>query len=173
MHRRSAVSRKLACLLLSPLVPECGRPASTEESVSPAKRLARIGQALTHQIEHAAFRAPWPCGVRAASRTSKLSGQLDPEPGPDAEGRDIWLYSMTKPSPSVRRVLVEEGVAPDGSPSGVYLAQVPSWRSQCQHRCAWDAYLHARGGGAPGSLRSPAPHLGHVLCRVHAHRVYQ
>jgi hypothetical protein len=83
MHRRSVVFLIIGLLLLFPLGASALSAARPEEVGLSSERLARIGQALTRQIDPVAFRVPLPWWrVRSASRTSKPSGSSIPRAAP-------------------------------------------------------------------------------------------
>jgi CubicO group peptidase (beta-lactamase class C family) len=101
--------------------------ASPTEVGLSSERLARIGQALTQQIDARSF----PGAVALVMRKGSVAyfeafGQLDPQNGtPMAKDAIFRLYSMTKPFTSVAALLlVEEGRLRLLDPVGVYLPQL-------------------------------------------------
>ncbi len=103
-------------------------PSANPEAVGLSKeRLARIGQALTRQIEERSF----PGAVVLIARKGRIShfeaiGKLDPKAGTAMPKDAIFrLYSMTKPFTSVAMMmLVEEGRLRLNDPIGGYLPQL-------------------------------------------------
>ena len=82
MHRRSLVFLALGWLLLVAMDAGAFSAASPEEVGLSTERLARIGQALTHQIEARSF----PGAVALVMRKGRVAyfetcGQLDPQTG--------------------------------------------------------------------------------------------
>ena len=101
--------------------------ASPEEVGLSSERLARIGQALTNQIDARSF----PGAVALVMRKGSVAyfeafGQLDPQTSaPMAKDAIFRLYSMTKPFTSVAAMmLVEDGRLRLRDPVGVYLPQL-------------------------------------------------
>ena len=127
MHRRSALFLAMGLLLLFPLGTSVLLAASPEEVGLSSERLARIGQALTRQIEARSF----PGAVALVARKGHIAyfeafGQLDPQSGaPMPKDALFRLYSMTKPFTSVAALLlVEDGRLRLMDPVGVYLPQL-------------------------------------------------
>src|SRR5205807_4303778 len=92
-----------------------------------SERLARIGQALTSQIEARSF----PGAVALVARKGRIAyfeafGQLDPQSGaPMTKDAIFRLYSMTKPFTSVAAmILVEEGKLLLADPVSKYLPEL-------------------------------------------------
>jgi len=101
--------------------------ASPEEVGLSTARLARIGQALTQQIEARSF----PGAVALVMRKGHVAyfetcGQLDPQTGTPMTKEAIFrLYSMTKPFTSVAALmLVEDGRLRLLDPVGLHLPQL-------------------------------------------------
>lgn len=127
MHRLSALFLAIGLLLLVPLGTSVLSAASPEEVGLSSERLARIGQALTRQIEARSF----PGAVTLVARKGRIAyfetfGQLDPQSGaPMPKDAIFRLYSMTKPFTSVAAMLlVEDGRLRLMDPVGVYLPQL-------------------------------------------------
>ena len=127
MPRRSALLLIMGLLLLFPLGARVLLAASPEEVGLSSERLARIGQALTRQIEARSF----PGAVALVARKGTVAyfeafGQLDPQAGtPMAKDAIFRLYSMTKPFTSVAAMLlVEDGHLRLRDPVGIYLPQL-------------------------------------------------
>jgi CubicO group peptidase (beta-lactamase class C family) len=127
MGRRSAFSLAVVLLLLFPIAASALSSAKPEEVGLSSERLARIGQALSRQIEAKSF----PGAVALVARQGRIAyfeavGQLDPKTGgPMAKDAIFRLYSMTKPFTSVAAVmLVEEGRLRLTDPVGMYLPQL-------------------------------------------------
>jgi len=127
-------TKKMMCatiffILVASIASGQGIPQATnpEEVGLSKERLARIGQALTRQIDERSF----PGAVALVARKGRLAyfeaiGQLDPKTGtPMAKDAIFRLYSMTKPLTSVAMMmLVEEGRLRLADPVGVYLPQL-------------------------------------------------
>ena len=127
MHRRSLVFLVFGALLLFSMEARAFSAASPEEVGLSTERLARIGQALTHQIEARSF----PGAVALVMRKGRVAyfetcGQLDPQTGaPMTKDAIFRLYSMTKPFTSVAALmLVEDGRLRLMDPVGLYLPQL-------------------------------------------------
>ena len=127
MHRRSALLLAVVLLLLFPIGAGARPAASAEEVGLSQERLARIGQALTRQIDEGSF----PGAVALVARQGRIAyfeafGQLDPKTGaPMPKDAIFRLYSMTKPFTSVAAmILVEEGRLRLMDPVGVYLPEL-------------------------------------------------
>ena len=111
MHRRSALCLVMGILLLFPLGARVLSAANPDEVGLSSERLARIGQALTRQIEARSF----PGAVALMARKGHVAyfeafGQLDPAGTPMAQDALFRLYSMTKPCTAVAAMLlVEDG----------------------------------------------------------------
>ena len=127
MHRRSVLLFAISLLLLFPIGASALSAASPEDVGLSSERLARIGQALTSQIEARSF----PGAVALVARKGSVAyfeafGQLDPQTGaPMAKDAIFRLYSMTKPFTSVAAMmLVEDGRLRLRDPVGVYLPQL-------------------------------------------------
>jgi CubicO group peptidase (beta-lactamase class C family) len=120
----------LLALLLSfaaPIAAAAFQTAKPEEVGLSRDRLARIGQALTRQIEERSF----PGAVALVARKGRIAyfeavGQLDPKTGaPMSKDAIFRLYSMTKPFTSVAvMMLVEDGRLRLNDPIGVYLPEL-------------------------------------------------
>ena len=120
----------LLALLLSfaaPIAAAAFQTAKPEEVGMSRDRLARIGQALTRQIEERSF----PGAVALVARKGRIAyfeavGQLDPKTGaPMSKDAIFRLYSMTKPFTSVAvMMLVEDGRLRLNDPIGVYLPEL-------------------------------------------------
>jgi CubicO group peptidase (beta-lactamase class C family) len=99
MHRRLLVLLALGALCLFSVEARAFTTASPQEVGLSTERLARIGQALTQQIEARSF----PGAVALVMRRGCIAyfetfGQLDPQTGaPMAKDAIFRLYSMTKP----------------------------------------------------------------------------
>src|SRR5215831_3158345 len=127
MHRLPALFLAMGLLILFPLGTSVLSAASPEEVGLSSERLARIGQALTRQIEARSF----PGAVALVARKGRIAyfeafGQLDPQSGaPMVKDAIFRLYSMTKPFTSVAALmLVEDGRLRLMDPVGVYLPQL-------------------------------------------------
>jgi CubicO group peptidase (beta-lactamase class C family) len=127
MHRRSVLFVALGWLFLCPMGASALSAANPEEVGLSRERLARIGQALTHQIDARSF----PGAVAFVARQGRVAyfeafGQLDPQSGvPMPKDAIFRLYSMTKPFTSVAAMLlVEDGRLRLLDPVGVYLPQL-------------------------------------------------
>jgi CubicO group peptidase (beta-lactamase class C family) len=127
MHRRSFVFLALGWLLLCAMDAGAFSAASPEEVGLSTERLARIGQALTQQIEARSF----PGAVALVMRKGRVAyfetcGQLEPQAGaPMTKDAIFRLYSMTKPFTSVAALmLVEDGRLRLMDPVGLYLPQL-------------------------------------------------
>src|SRR6266542_1673200 len=114
MHRRSTLCLAVVLLLLFP-IGVCALEAASPEEVGLSRdRLARIGQALTRQIDERSF----PGAVALVARKGRIAyfeavGQLDPKTGsPMAKDAIFRLYSMTKPFTSVAVMMFDEGRTP-------------------------------------------------------------
>jgi CubicO group peptidase (beta-lactamase class C family) len=112
MPRRSAVFFVLGLLLFFPSGASVLAAASPEEAGLSSERLARIGQALTRQIDARSF--PGAVALVACKGSIvyfEAFGQLDPQTGASMTKDAIFrLYSMTKPFTSVAAMLlVEDG----------------------------------------------------------------
>src|SRR5215468_1112803 len=125
--RRRALLLSLVMVLLLPIHARALPSASPDEVGLSKERLARIGQALTGQIELKSF----PGAVALVARKGRVAyfetvGQLDPTPGaPMPKDAIFRLYSMTKPFTSVAAMmLVEEGRIRLTDPVGIYLPQL-------------------------------------------------
>ena len=117
----------LACCSSFPIGTSAFPAANPEEVGLSRERLARIGQALTSQIDARSF----PGAVAFVARKGSIAyfeafGQLDPQSGaPMAKDAIFRLYSMTKPFTSVAAMmLVEDGRLRLMDPVGVYLPQL-------------------------------------------------
>ena len=127
MHRLPALFLAMGLLFLFPLGTHVLSAASPEEVGLSSERLARIGQALTSQIEARSF----PGAVALVARKGRIAyfaafGQLDPQSGaPMVKDAIFRLYSMTKPFTSVAAMLlVEDGRLRLMDPVDVYLPQL-------------------------------------------------
>src|SRR5687767_7857657 len=127
MHRRSVLLFAISLLLLFPIGASALSAARPEDVGLSSERLARIGQALTSQIDARSF----PGAVALVARKGSIAyfeafGQLDPQTGaPMAKDAIFRLYSMTKPFTSVAAMmLVEDGRLRLMDPVGVYLPQL-------------------------------------------------
>ena len=115
----------LLLVLLALPIPAAALPAANPEDVGLSKdRLARIGPALSRQIEAKSF----PGAVAIVVRKGRVAyfetvGQLDPATGAAMSKDAIFrLYSMTKPFTSVAAmILVEDGRLRLTDPIGMYL----------------------------------------------------
>jgi CubicO group peptidase (beta-lactamase class C family) len=126
MARRFAVLLAVV-LVLVPFAARAIETAKPEDVGLSAERLARIGQALSRQIEDRHF----PGAVALVVRKGRIAyfettGKLDPKTGaPMTKDAIFRLYSMTKPFTSVAMMqLVEEGRIRLGDPVGAYLPQL-------------------------------------------------
>ena len=135
MPRRSAVLLVMGFLLLVPLGARVLLAASPEEVGLSSERLARIGQALTRQIEARSF----PGAVALVARKGTVAyfeafGQLDPQAGtPMAQDAIFRLYSMTKPFTSVAAMLlVEDGRLRLRDPSASTCPSLPNSKLRCR-----------------------------------------
>ena len=127
MARRCAVLLAVILLLLVPIGARALETAKPEDVGLSTDRLARIGQALTRQIEERSF----PGAVALVARKGRIAyfetvGQLSPKTSaPMTKDAIFRLYSMTKPFTSAALMqLVEEGRIRLTDPVGVYLPQL-------------------------------------------------
>src|SRR5215475_8393978 len=125
--RRRVLLLSVLMLLVVPIHARALPSASPEEVGLSKERLARIGQALSGQIELKSF----PGAVALVARKGRVAyfeavGKLDPKTGaPMTKDAIFRLYSMTKPFTSVSMMqLVEEGRIRLGDPVGMYLPQL-------------------------------------------------
>src|SRR5215471_4588795 len=125
--RRRALLLSLLVVLVVPVGARALPAGSPEEVGFSKERLARIGQALTGQIELKSF----PGAVALVARKGRVAyfeavGQLDPKTGaPMTKDAIFRLYSMTKPFTSVAAMmLVEEGRLRLTDPVGTYLPKL-------------------------------------------------
>ena len=170
MHRRSALFLAMGLLLLFPLGTSVLSAAGPEEVGLSSERLARIGQALTRQIEARSF----PGAVAHVARKGRIAyfesfGQLDPKTGsPMTKDAIFRLYSMTKPFTSVAAMmLVEDGRLRLTDPVGTYLPELAKLNVVVQGPDA-DGHLHGGPGAAAGDrLRPAAPHVRDRVRRLH------
>src|SRR5499427_6071835 len=124
---RRALLLSLVMVLLLPIHARALPSASPDEVGLSKERLARIGQAMTGQIELKSF----PGAVALVARKGRVAyfeavGQLDPKTGsPMSRDAIFRLYSMTKPFTSVAAMmLVEEGRLRLTDPVGTYLPKL-------------------------------------------------
>src|SRR5262245_1234872 len=110
--RRLSLLLALVLSIAAPIGVPAFQAAKPEEVGLSSERLARIGPALTRQIEERSF----PGAVALVARKGRIAyfesvGQLDPKTGaPMSKDAIFRLYSMTKPFTSVAvMMLVEDG----------------------------------------------------------------
>ena len=125
--RRLSVLLALVVSLTAPIAAAAFQAAKPEEVGLSRDRLARIGPALTRQIEERSF----PGAVALVARKGRIAyfeaiGQLDPKTGaPMSKDAIFRLYSMTKPFTSVAiMMLVEDGRLRLNDPIGLYLPEL-------------------------------------------------
>jgi CubicO group peptidase (beta-lactamase class C family) len=125
--RRPSLLLLAVLIFLLPVSASALPSASPEEVGLSKERLARIGSALSRQIEAKSF----PGAVAIVVRKGRVAyfetvGQLDPTTGtPMSKDAIFRLYSMTKPFASVAAMmLVEEGRMRLTDPVGMYLPQL-------------------------------------------------
>ena len=125
--RRLALLLALVLSSVAPIGAAAFQAAKPEEVGLSRDRLARIGPALTRQIEEGSF----PGAVALVARKGRIAyfeavGQLDPKNGaPMSKDAIFRLYSMTKPFTSVAiMLLVEDGRLRLMDPIGVYLPEL-------------------------------------------------
>jgi CubicO group peptidase (beta-lactamase class C family) len=125
--RRPSLLLLAVLVFLLPVSASALPSASPEEVGLSKERLARIGSALSRQIEAKSF----PGAVAIVVRKGRVAyfetvGQLDPTTGtPMSKDAIFRLYSMTKPFASVAAMmLVEEGRMRLTDPVGMYLPQL-------------------------------------------------
>jgi CubicO group peptidase (beta-lactamase class C family) len=125
--RKGTLLLSLLLLLATPIDGRALPIASPDEVGLSRERLARIGQALSGQVELKSF----PGAVALVARKGRIAyfesiGQLDPRTGsPMTKDAIFRLYSMTKPFTSVAAMtLVEEGRLRLTDPVGTYLPKL-------------------------------------------------
>jgi CubicO group peptidase (beta-lactamase class C family) len=125
--RRLSVLLALVLSFAAPIGAGAFQAAKPEEVGLSRDRLARIGPAMTRQIEERSF----PGAVALIARKGRIAyfeavGQLDPKTGaPMTKDAIFRLYSMTKPFTSVAvMMLVEDGRLRLNDPIGVYLPEL-------------------------------------------------
>ena len=125
--RRLPLLLALVLSFAAPIGAAAFQTAKPEEVGLSSERLARIGPALTRQIEERSF----PGAVALIARKGRIGyfeavGQLDPKTGaPMSKDAIFRLYSMTKPFTSVAiMMLVEDGRLRLNDPIGTYLPEL-------------------------------------------------